>query len=253
MRITWNGTGAAWSYHWGNSSAVIESDGKRLLIDCGHTAPARLAQMGLTLQDLDAVFVSHLHGDHCYGLEEWGFRSLLVWKQRPHLFIADTLATTLWENVLAGTMQQTCDQDCLLNDYFDVTPLKAGKPLTFDTWTLDIHPVIHIPNTPAYGVKVSDGKTTVAFTCDSRAPVASWFYEDTALVFHDCSFPPPFPDTVHAHFEELCRYPLDWRERTYLVHYDDTIKDKQTDPVWQKMVSDSRMRLTVPFEPIDLR
>lgn len=252
MRITWNGTGAAWSYHWGNSSAVIESNGKRVLIDCGHTAPARLAQMGLTLQDLDAVFVSHLHGDHCYGLEEWGFRSLLVWKQRPHLLIADDLDSTLWNDVLSGTMRQTCAQNCLLNDYFDVTPLQPHTKFSVAGLTLEIHPVIHIPDTPAYGIKVSDGTATVGFTCDTRALTDSWFYDDTALVFHDCSFTPFRPDTVHAHFEEICRYPSEWRERTYLVHYDDTIKDKQHDPAWQKMLSDARLRLALPFTPIEI-
>ena len=110
VNITWNGTGAAWSYVYGNSSAVIEADGQRLLIDCGHTVPARLKQAGLALNEIDAVFISHLHGDHVYGLEEWGFRSLLQWHIRPRLFIAETLAGPLWNNVLAGTMGQTCDR-----------------------------------------------------------------------------------------------------------------------------------------------
>ncbi len=252
MRITWNGTGAAWSYHFGNSSAIIESEGKRLLIDCGHTVPGRLAEMGLSLQEMDAVFISHLHGDHMYGLEEWGFRSYLVWKQRPHLLLADTLSLGLWRNVLSGTMAPACDRHCLLSDYYDVTRLQPGQTYTVEPFTIEIRPVIHVPKTPAYGIKVSDGKTTVAFTCDSRAEADPWFYEETALTFHDCSFTPFYPDTVHAHFEELCRYPQEWRERTYLVHYDDTIREKQTDPEWQQTLTESKMRLTLPFTPIDL-
>ena len=252
MKITWNGTGSAWSTHWGNSSAVVESGGKRLLIDCGHTVPARLQAMGLSLRDLDAVFISHLHGDHVYGLEEWGFRNMLQWKIRPTLFIAATLPELLWDNVLSGTMRQVCDCACALNDYFDVVPLHVGQPHRWENLSLELHPVRHVPHARSYGVKVAEGKSVVGFTCDSLAdaPNDPWFYEDTACVFHDCSFKPPFPGTVHAHFAQLCQYPAHFRERTYLAHYDDDIREKREQADWQQQLAVSAMRLALPYEPI---
>ncbi len=252
MNITWNGTGAAWATHFGNSSAILEADGQRLLVDCGHTVPGRLRAMNLSLRDMDAVFISHLHGDHVYGLEEWGFRSFIQWKTRPRLLLADTLALPLWRHTLSGTMSQVCDNTCMLRDYFDVTALHEATPVAFGPWTLEIHPVHHVPNAYAYGLKVRGGGVTVAFTCDSLAGVAPWFYEDADLVFHDCSFKPYFPDTVHAHFEQLCAYPEDWRRRTYLVHYEDEVCDWQQDATWQAALRDSQMRLAYPLVPISL-
>jgi ribonuclease BN (tRNA processing enzyme) len=38
------------------------------LLDCGPTVLLGLRQAGLTADDLDAVFISHLHGDHFAGL-----------------------------------------------------------------------------------------------------------------------------------------------------------------------------------------
>jgi ribonuclease BN (tRNA processing enzyme) len=114
MQVIWNGTGSAWSYHFGNTSAILEAGEERLLLDCGHTVPGRLKQMGLSLQDFSGVVITHLHGDHIYGLEEWGFRNLLVWKTRPRLFIAQPLASPLWRSVLCGTMGQHCDNRLLL-------------------------------------------------------------------------------------------------------------------------------------------
>ncbi|HZT41726.1 MAG TPA: MBL fold metallo-hydrolase [Chthonomonadaceae bacterium] len=250
MKLTWNGTGSAWSPYYGNSSAVLEAGGKRLLVDCGHTVPARLQEMGLTLRDIDAVFISHLHGDHVYGLEEWGFRSLLQWKIRPQLLIAADLADMLWQQVLAGTMAQVCDKTCRLTDYFQVTPMQIGKPVSLDPWTLTIHPVRHVPNACAYGLKVAAESTTLGFTCDTLADGDPWFYQDTDQVFHDCSFAPYFPETVHAHFEQLCRYPQEFRMKTYLVHYEDDIRACRADPRWQAEVSATGMRLTVPFQTI---
>lgn len=249
MQLIWNGTGSAWATYFGNASAVLEAGGRRLLIDCGHTVPGRLRQLDLSLQDIEAVFISHLHGDHIYGLEEWGFRSFLQWKIRPHLLIAENLAPQLWKNVLSGTMAQVCDQKCTLKDYFDVTGLQVDRSFAFGPWELEIHPVRHVPNACAYGLKVRGEGAALGFTCDSLADADPWFYDDTRLVFHDCTFVPYFPDTVHAHFEQLRRYPRRFREKTYLVHYDDEVCTQRQDPAWQAALAASGMRLTEPFQP----
>jgi ribonuclease BN (tRNA processing enzyme) len=250
MKIIWNGTGSAWSNQYANSSAIVERDGKRLLVDCGHTVPGRLRQMGLTLRDIDGVFISHLHGDHIYGLEEWGFRNMLQWGIRPPLFIADTLIDLLWQNVLAGTMAQTCGKACLLEDYFEVIPMRPDEPRHLGPFTLTSHPVRHVPHAHAYGVRVGTTDSTVAFTCDALADADPWFYQNAKAVFHDCSFSPHFPDTVHSHFEELVHYPAEWRSRTWLVHYDDSIAIKRTDATFQARLAATGLRLTTPFEEI---
>jgi ribonuclease BN (tRNA processing enzyme) len=250
MKLTWNGTGSAWADFYGNSSAVLEAGGQRLLIDCGHTVPARLRQMGLSQRDIDAVFISHLHGDHIYGLEEWGFRSYLHWHTKPRLLIAADLAQKLWRNMLSGTMGRVCDNPCHLHDYFQVTPLLAAQPFTFGPWTVEAHPVRHAPNVPAYGVKVHAEGIALGFTCDSLADCDPWFYEESRLVFHDCSFAPYAPTTIHAHFAQLCQYPQAYREKTYLVHYEDDIREKREDPDWMADLAETRMRLTEPFVPI---
>lgn len=252
MRVTWNGTGSAWSRLYGNSSAVVESGGKRLLIDCGHTVPARLEEFGLTLREIDAVFISHLHGDHVYGLEEWGFKNFLLWNIRPRLFVADVIADALWTDVLAGTMAQVCNRSCVLDDYFDVVRMREGEPVEFGPLTVEIHPVKHVPNAPAFGAKVvADGKTA-GFTCDSLANVSPWFYQGSDIVFHDCALYPPFPETVHAHFSELKQYPEEWRHRTRLVHYGDEWARLQSDPAFMVELAESGMLLCSTGEPLDI-
>lgn len=52
-------------------SALIEVDGKRILVDTGATGIAlehNLTLVGLTLDDIDIVFLSHGHSDHTGGL-----------------------------------------------------------------------------------------------------------------------------------------------------------------------------------------
>lgn len=65
LRFTSLGSGST-----GNATVVEASDGAsrtRVLIDCGmrpRTLAQRLARAGLEASDLDAVFVTHEHGDH---------------------------------------------------------------------------------------------------------------------------------------------------------------------------------------------
>lgn len=49
--------------------ALLEEKGKAwYLIDCGEGTQHQLLHTSLSLNDLQAVFITHVHGDHCYGL-----------------------------------------------------------------------------------------------------------------------------------------------------------------------------------------
>ena len=52
------------------SSYLVEHEGYKLLIDCGTGAVGALHRHGHLL-DVDAVFLSHLHADHCLDLVAW--------------------------------------------------------------------------------------------------------------------------------------------------------------------------------------
>ena len=49
--------------------ALIEDQSKAWsLVDCGEGTQHRLLQTPLSVRDLQAIFITHVHGDHCYGL-----------------------------------------------------------------------------------------------------------------------------------------------------------------------------------------
>ncbi len=52
-----------------SATAVIEASGKRwYLVDCGEGTQHRLLHCPLSLRDLGGIFITHVHGDHCFGL-----------------------------------------------------------------------------------------------------------------------------------------------------------------------------------------
>ena len=67
--VTILGSGSALpTYQNSPSGQVVTLCDKSFLIDCGEGVQITLRQMGLHTSRLYSVFISHLHGDHCFGL-----------------------------------------------------------------------------------------------------------------------------------------------------------------------------------------
>ena len=62
------------------SALAVERKGRILLFDCGEGTQYRLMHADLSRARIDAVFITHLHGDHCYGLP--GLLSTMALQQR---------------------------------------------------------------------------------------------------------------------------------------------------------------------------
>ena len=50
------------------SAQVLELSGKLFLIDCGEGAQLQFRRTRLNFNKISDIFISHLHGDHCFGL-----------------------------------------------------------------------------------------------------------------------------------------------------------------------------------------
>ena len=54
--------------HHRPSSQVVEVRGKFFMVDCGEGTQLNLRNCRVSFSKLQAVFISHMHGDHCFGL-----------------------------------------------------------------------------------------------------------------------------------------------------------------------------------------
>lgn len=50
------------------SSQVVELRGKQFMVDCGEGTQTQLRRSRISFTKIGHVFLSHLHGDHCFGL-----------------------------------------------------------------------------------------------------------------------------------------------------------------------------------------
>lgn len=69
MKIDVLGCGSAFSESQNTSALrVIDNNNHQWLIDCGPTIPRALWQRGGDINDIDAIYFTHVHPDHCTGL-----------------------------------------------------------------------------------------------------------------------------------------------------------------------------------------
>lgn len=69
MKLTILGSGSALpTEHRFNSSHILSIGEKSFMIDCGEGAQIKLRQYKIRTAKLHHIFISHLHGDHCFGL-----------------------------------------------------------------------------------------------------------------------------------------------------------------------------------------
>lgn len=69
MKLTILGCYAATPRSFTNpTSQVLEINNHRFLIDCGEGTQVELRRNKVKFSKIEHIFISHLHGDHCYGL-----------------------------------------------------------------------------------------------------------------------------------------------------------------------------------------
>lgn len=149
------------------SGYLIEADGFVLGIELGNGTLAQLQSVHDPF-DLDALVLSHLHPDHCAD-----FSALTVlrryhpdppYHRRPnHLPVyAPEDAPARLANAYAPNEFERVDTD--LSDVYDFHPLTAG-PVQIGPFELSAIKVDH--PTPAFGLRVSHGGRTIAYTGDT--------------------------------------------------------------------------------------
>ncbi len=67
--VTILGVNSAFPVHGRHPSCqVVNFDERLYMIDCGEAAQIQVAKYKIKRSKLDHIFISHMHGDHCYGL-----------------------------------------------------------------------------------------------------------------------------------------------------------------------------------------
>ncbi len=244
------GAGGAFSRTYGTTCSVLTIAGERWLIDCGRQAPDQLHAAGIAWHDISGQLVTHVHGDHTYGLEDFAFSRFFYAHAdigavreggpRPKLVCHSAVREELWESLrssLRYVPPPLEPKSGSLSTYFDTIDASATEPPrdnpwahaeSFDAGALRVKATEteHVPGKPstALTVEVDDGK--VAWwsgdsTVDPDLLVA--LEPRTTVFFHDCTFV-EYPGQVHGSFAALEQLPDAVRAKLVLMHHEDDLE-----------------------------
>lgn len=235
MKVLILGVGDAFTKLSFGSSAVIAAPQGFVLIDCPdliHRAMHEAcASSGWTVDALqtDDIILTHLHGDHCNGLESLGFmrrvRSLTDPAVRPaRLHTTAAVADRLWER-LGPAMDAGfgTSSGSTLDDYFDVHLLEPGGAARVAGLTVQCR-MTHHP-VPTIGLLVSDGDATLGWSGDTafEAEHVAWLAA-ADLIVHECNL-----GAAHTPIAALQALPDEIRARMRLIHLPDEFDRSVTD------------------------
>lgn len=152
MKVTFLGTSAGKPTKERNVTALaleFDQDNKWYLFDCGEATQQQLLHSSLSLGKLDTIFITHLHGDHYYGL--------------PGLLTSKKLDKALKPLRIYGPkgIQKflACCMDISqehLGYALEIFEVKAQEKLVFDKFSLQILPLVHSVESFAYALKEHD-------------------------------------------------------------------------------------------------
>jgi len=145
----------------------LRGDGSNLLLDCGASSLIAMKRFGVSPNEIDAIVVSHLHGDHFGGVPFFMLDGQLVSKrERPLIIagppgIADRLAQAM-EVLFPGSSQVQRAFEVRFVELADRAPAEvAGATVTpFE--------VVHASGAPAYALRVQAGGRTIAYSGDTE-------------------------------------------------------------------------------------
>ena len=220
VKLQFIGAGDSECLNYYNTNLLVEHQGQRLLVDCGWTAKRALHDLGLCTTDIDAIYITHVHGDHVFGLERFGFENRYVHDEyRIKLFVPRSVLPLLWDETLKGSMGYSSDGENKLEDFFDVRVVDDG--FSWQSLDFELFPTPHTKGKPSFGIRLPHRFT---FTSDSNVidDFAS-LVDGDIHIFHDAYSAGDF-HPAHATLQEMRdAYTSELLKRIYLVHYDDAI------------------------------
>jgi ribonuclease BN (tRNA processing enzyme) len=169
-RLVFVGTSDAFGAGGRRQSAIwLEAPSGNLLVDCGTTTATGLVQLGLTRDALDAVLISHFHGDHFAGIPQLLLAALYEDRRTRELTIAGPAGIEARVHELASSMGYgLADRDWSFRIRFE--EIRAGREIEIGPVRVASFETLHQPETKPHGFVIATGRERIAYSGDT-----GWF------------------------------------------------------------------------------
>ena len=210
------------------NNAILDLDGKKLLIDVGLTQPIAMEINNIKISDVDSIFVTHPDPDHMHGVAYNVQRS--YWRygpngHQPHRMNLYTMPKL--KKTIINHLSDLPTDNLTINDFVEIIDVENGS---FYIGSFKIQPIdtsnLHCVGMASYALKVTaPNGDNLLYSSDIQNLYSSnlieYVDENTKAIYHDTQF---FKGGVHANFDDILHYyPKVLHEKITIMHYADDL------------------------------
>ena len=172
MQVEFIGVGEAFDPALGNSCTLLHGD-SRLLVDCGYGAPAKYFTAERSGDFLDAIYLTHAHADHCFGIPSLLLRMWQEQRSKPLTIIGQpgtkSHILSLTEMGYPGILEKLI---------YELHFIETIEPVEFNEFSLSFAETVHpLKN---YAIRVMHNETIIGLSGDGALT------DDSRALFQDC-------------------------------------------------------------------
>ena len=220
------GVGDAFSAKYYSSSILVESRGFRLLVDCPHPIRKMLSENtgkapigNVDVADIDAVLLTHLHADHCSGLEGLIYFNHYRLGRKTRLYMHPIVREHLFDGCLGSGMDRARDDASA--PVIELVDLSFDHPVAVGPFEVACRQTVHSRPTTAFRLHTSHRSLAVSADTSFDRGLIDWLAQADRFI-HETNLPP------HTPYFELAKLPEEVRNKMWLIHYPDDFSQEQS-------------------------
>jgi ribonuclease BN (tRNA processing enzyme) len=168
MRLTVVGSGDAFgSGGRANTCFFLETAKAALLVDCGATALVAMKARAIDPNRVEGIVLSHLHGDHFGGLPFLLLDGqLLSRRERPLLIAGPPGTCARLDDAMETMFPKSTGSKWRFG--WQVTEIEVGRETDVLGLSVTTAEVVHQSGAPSTALRISDGRSSFAYSGDTE-------------------------------------------------------------------------------------